>query len=110
MSNISLKDQLAENDIVYDKNGNEYVVLDLMNSIPEVILVEEQNAWKQKVYMDVADIAGIMSSKTAKDLWSGYSWEDEPPAIPKSNGCECGASHTSFPNHHLKWCQLYKGV
>lgn len=23
--------------------------------------------------------------------------------------CECGAKHTEFPNHHLFYCDLYKG-
>lgn len=26
-----------------------------------------------------------------------------PPPVPK---CTCGAKHTSFPNHHLSWCDL----
>jgi hypothetical protein len=30
-------------------------------------------------------------------------------AVPKAalkNACTCGASHTSFPNHHARWCDL----
>jgi hypothetical protein len=42
---------------------------------------------------------------------SSYYWMfinkdvvNEPPPIPKN--CDCAAKHTSFPNHHLKWCSL----
>jgi hypothetical protein len=29
---------------------------------------------------------------------------NEPPPIPQN--CDCGARHTSFPQHHMKWCSL----
>ena len=32
-------------------------------------------------------------------------WQMHLPPVTK---CTCGAAHTSFPNHHLKYCILYK--
>jgi len=24
--------------------------------------------------------------------------------------CDCGAKHTSFPNHHFDWCSVHGGI
>ena len=41
-----------------------------------------------------------LESESGSD--SDYWW------LPKKKVCTCGAKHTSFPNHHLDWCDLKK--
>lgn len=38
-----------------------------------------------------------------KDLAQAYGTIDK-----KEPKCQCGAKHTSFPNHHSYWCDVYK--
>lgn len=30
--------------------------------------------------------------------------------LTRPHGCECGAHHTSFPNHHSDWCPKYRKI
>ena len=39
----------------------------------------------------------------ASDYIGLPTWKEEPPKL-----CDCGAKHTSFPNHHLNWCSTKK--
>lgn len=32
----------------------------------------------------------------------------EPEQVSSMDRCECGAKHTSFPNHHYRWCKMYE--
>lgn len=49
---------------------------------------------------------GIEMSRVDKFYDEG---EDDLPPIPiEESKCDCGAKHTSFPNHHSDWCTVIK--
>lgn len=66
-----------------------------------------------KTIVDVSDIHlrdNWKWIKTYDKEWTlaHTSWLLPPTGDNKMPSCECGAKHTSFNNHHLEWCPLYK--
>lgn len=51
----------------------------------------------------------IRETGTLQDLLAkpeDYYWNAEESASNTVKKCDCGAKHTSFPNHHMSWCSL----
>ena len=42
-----------------------------------------------------------------QDVLENYTLK-KPNSEAAKSGCECGANHTSFVNHHSDWCPMYR--
>lgn len=116
--NLDILEVLSDGQIVFVENmtiqtyNTRFFIKDEHNIMRKLLGLPEE--WQEAIrdaYMETllgcaihikcvhVDAGALYSSMRADREY--YYFASEP------NGCECGASFTSFPNHHFRWCLLY---
>jgi hypothetical protein len=54
------------------------------------------------------EVEQVLNTTRWLDLKTGYVWPGQVLKHNTSLLCECGARHSSLPDHHSMWCPLYK--